>query len=262
MGFGVLIYLGGILGTLFVLQTIVLAVRKEPFQWTFGASSEQPKSLKLALKVVLQTTLVSAIFLYPFLISVTPAAYYGPFFRPDRAYQFLQGQALGLGLFGVVYWAEWRAGWLHFQPRYPAKKAWLKSGLSALSSLTVVSIEEPIFRGIILHGLLGAADPWLAVPLSAVFFSAAHYIRRVRIYWPSIGLAVLGIWLGVAFVKTGCLWFPMGLHSGGILAIGIHRCFLHYRGPAWLIGTQTYPIAGVLVILIMILGAAITGRWL
>jgi len=262
MGWGVVLYLVGILALLLVLQTGVLRLYREPFQWTFGASSDQSKSLKLALKGVLQSVLIGSLLLYPVWIGVSPAAYYGPLLRLDRAYQFFLGQGLGLGILGGVYLLELRAGWLHYQPRYPVRKAWLKSGLSALSSLTVVSIEEPLFRGIILAGLVAGGVPGLlAVPVSAGLFSAAHYIRRVRIYWPAIGLAVLGVWLGVAFLRTGCLWLPMGLHSGGILAIGVHRCFLHYRGPAWLIGTQTYPIAGVMVIAIMLLGAALTA-WL
>jgi len=46
---------------------------------------------------------------------------------------------------------------------------------------------------------------------------------RARLTWPAVGLAVLGVWLGIAYDKTQGLWLPMGLHSGGILAIGVHR---------------------------------------
>ena len=86
----------------------------------------------------------------------------------------------------------------------------------------------------------------------------SHFIRRVKTYWPAVGLAVLGLWLGVGYYKTGNLWLSMGLHSGGVLSIGIHRCFLNYKGPAWLVGTQAFPIAGLVAIIVMLVGTVIT----
>lgn len=197
-----------------------------------------------------------------------PGRYYGPLLPPGKAHFFLYGEVIALLLLSAIYGIEVLGGWLYWKPRWPAKKAATKSTLSALSSLTVVAVEEPFFRGIILQYLLYAAapaaglalktSPWVAIPLSAVLFSAAHFIRKVRTYWPAVGLAVLGLWLGVAFYKTGDLWLSMGLHSGGILSIGVHRCFLNYRGPEWLVGTQTFPIAGAVAMAVMLVGTAIT----
>lgn len=254
----ILLYLAAIIAVLLSLQAGVLAAFKEPLQWTFGASSQQPKSLKLALKAVLQCTLVGSIFLFPYVVGTTPGAYYGPQLAIGQAHYFLYGELIAVGLMAVIFAAETAAGWLYYQPRYELRKAVLKSSLSALSSLTVVAIEEPLFRGVILKTLL-AAVPWpVAIPLGAVVFSAAHFIRKVRTYWPSVGLAVLALWLGVAYYRTGTLWMSMGIHSGGILAIGVHRCFLNYRGPEWLVGTQTFPIAGVVGMVVMLVGTAIT----
>jgi membrane protease YdiL (CAAX protease family) len=206
--------------------------------------------------------------LFPYLVGSNPAAYYGPLLPLDRAHYFLYGELVALALLGVIFLIEMSAGWIYWKPRFTAREAFGKSARSALSSLTVVAIEEPFFRAIILQQLLFAAapgfsrtpviDPWAAVALSAVLFSAAHFLRKVKTYWPFVGLAVLGVWLGVAYVETGNLWLPMGLHSGGILAIGLHRCFLNYKGPEWLVGTQTYPIAGALAMAVMLVGTAVT----
>src|SRR5579862_2783950 len=256
---GVVLYLAAVIGFLMLGQSVMLVAFREPLQWTFGASSAQPKSLKLALKILLQTTLIGSLILFPFLVGSNPARYFGPFFPPGKAYQFFIGELMALALAVLVFGTEVKLGWLYYQPRYPVKKALTKSGLSALSSLTVVAVEEPFFRGIILHGMLAAAMPALiAIPVSAVLFSLAHFIRKVSTYYPAIGLAVLGVWLGVCFYKTGAFWLPMGLHSGGILAIGVHRCFLNYKAPAWLVGTQTFPIAGAIAIAIMLAGATLT----
>jgi membrane protease YdiL (CAAX protease family) len=255
----VILYLGAIIALLLGLQTLVLLAFKEPLQWTFGASSEQPKSLKLALKLVLQGTLIGSIFLFPFLVGKTPASFYGPLFPLDKLHFFLYGEGIALALLSLIYGIELAGKWIYYKPRYTPQKAVSKSTLSALSSLTVVAVEEPFFRGIVLQTLLLSVTPWIALPLSAVLFSLAHYIRKVKTYWPAVGLAVLGLWLGVAFYKTGNLWLSMGLHSGGILSIGIHRCFLNYReGKAWLVGTQTFPIAGLISIVIMLIGTAVT----
>jgi membrane protease YdiL (CAAX protease family) len=255
----VTLYLIAALATLMGLQSVVLLAFKQPLQWTYGASSDQPKSLKLALKLVLQTTLVGSIFLFPLLVGKSPGEYYGPLFAREKAIQFLYGEGIALALLTLIYSIEVAGGWLYWKPRWPWRKAVTKSSLSALSSLTVVAVEEPFFRGIILQTLLASAvAPWVAIPLSAVLFSGAHFLRKVKTYWPAVGLAVLGLWLGVAFYKTHALWLPMGLHSGGILSIGVHRCFLNYRGPEKLVGTQTFPIAGWISIAIMLAGAVIT----
>jgi membrane protease YdiL (CAAX protease family) len=255
---GVILYLCAIIVVLMALQSVVFWALKEPQQWSFGANSKHPKRVKWALKVVLHGTLISSLVLYPYLIGSTPGAYYAPLFPASQFVHFLYGEALALTLLTLIYAIETACKWLYWKPRFTARKAFTKSALSTLSSFTVVAVEEPFFRGIVMQGLLPALGWPLAIPLSAVLFSAAHFIRKRRTYWPAVGLAVLGLWLGVAFYCTGNLWLAMGLHSGGILSIGVHRCFLNYKGPEWLVGTQTFPIAGLVSIVIMLIGTVVT----
>jgi membrane protease YdiL (CAAX protease family) len=100
----------------------------------------------------------------------------------------------------------------------------------------------------------------MAIVISAALFSGAHFLRRHRETWAAIGLFVLGVQLGVAYVVTRSLWLPMGLHSGGVLAIQIHRLLVdRYRGPAWLIGTKDFPVAGAATIALML--AVTVGMW-
>lgn len=254
----VILYLSAVLLTILGLQSVIRLAMKQPLEWSITARSDQPRSLKMLLKVVLQANLIGSIFLFPYLVGSTPGRYYGALLPPGKAYYFLYGEGIALVLLTVIYGTELACGWLKYQPRWSPGRAFSKSALSAVSSLTVVGVEEPFFRGIILHTLLLSVAWPVAIPLSAVLFSAAHFVRRVRTYWPAAGLAVLGLWLGVAFYKTGNLWLSMGLHSGGILSIGIHRCFLHYRGKEWVVGTQTFPIAGAVAMGIMLVGTVVT----
>jgi len=255
----VILYLIAVIAWLLVAQTVVLLAFKQPLQWTYGANSQQPKSLKLVLKFILQATLIGSIFFFPYLVGSSPGAYYGPMLPWEKAQYFLYGEALAIFLMWVTFGVMVRVGWLYYKPRYTPNKALTKSLLSTLSSFTVVAVEEPFFRGIIMGMFLaGGMDPVAAIGLSAALFSVAHFLKKVPNYWPFIGLAVLGVWLGAGFYKTGNLWFPMGLHSGGILSIGVHRCFLNYRGPVFWTGSQTFPIAGGVGIIIMLIGTAVT----
>jgi membrane protease YdiL (CAAX protease family) len=253
-----IVYLLCAVAVLFSLQSLVLLAYGVPLRFTFGTRNSEPRSLRIVLKVVLQTTLIGSIVLYPYLRGSSLAAYYGARLPWHRAREFLYGEVVALAVLGFVFALELATGGIRWKVRYPAGKALARSSQAALSSLTVVAVEEPLFRGILLQSLLGVLPVWAAIGSSAALFSAAHFIRKTRTYWPAVGLAVLAVWLGVAYYKTQSLWLPMGLHSGGILAIGVHRCFVEYRGRALFVGTQTYPIAGLGAIALMLLGAAVT----
>ncbi len=253
-----ILYLLAVIAALFCLQSALLLAYGEPPRWTFGVRSGEPRSLRIALKAVLQATLIGSIVAYPFLRGTTPVAYYGALLPRHRAVEFVYGEAIALALLAVVFALELATGGIRWRVRYPASKALARSARSALSSLTVVAVEEPLFRGIVLESLLATMPAGPAIVSSAALFSAAHFLRKVRTYWPAVGLAVLGLWLGIAYYKTQSLWLPMGLHSGGILAIGVHRCFIEYQGHEVLVGTQTYPIAGLGAIALMLLGASVT----
>ncbi len=82
--------------------------------------------------------------------------------------------------------------------------------------------------------------------LGALIFAGAHYVRAVKRRWTFPGHVLLGVLLCVAFLRTGSLWLPMGLHAGGIFMIMGIRPFVRYRGPAWLTGASIFPFAGVI----------------
>ncbi len=257
----VLLFLVGLVALLLATQSLVLLAYNEPLQWNFGASSRQPRSLKLTLKSILLVVLVGSLVGIPYVVGSDPAAYYRPLLPRGGAAPFFAGQAIALAVLGAVFAIEHAGGWIRWERRWPLRKTLSKCLFTAVASVTVVAIEESFFRGIVLRTLVENGVPaFLALSLSATIFSAAHFLRRLKNKWPAVGLAVLGLWLGVAYLKTGNLWLSMGLHSGGILAIGVHRCFTRYHGREWLVGTQTFPIAGALCLAIMLAGTVIT--WL
>src|SRR2546423_3785004 len=139
----VILYLVGMIAVLFCLQTMLLLAYREPLRWTFGVRPGQPRSLRIALKTALQVTLIGGILLYPYLQGTTPVAYYGALLPRHRALEFLYGEVIALGLLAVVFSMELATGGIRWRVRYPVDKTLARSARSALSSLTVVAIEEP-----------------------------------------------------------------------------------------------------------------------
>jgi membrane protease YdiL (CAAX protease family) len=107
------------------------------------------------------------------------------------------------------------------------------------------SVEELLFRGMLLAGLLESFPQAVAVPLGALAFAGAHYVRRVKRYWTFPGHVALGMMLCVAFACTRTLWLSMGLHAGGIFIIMGLRPLVRYVGPPWLVGASIFPYASI-----------------
>jgi len=136
-------------------------------------------------------------------------------------------------------------------------------GRTAIVSLVVFVVaaaaEESLFRGYALQTLTRARLVWVGVLLTSLPFAAVH-LRNPNISrgFTFINTAVAGIWFCVAYLRTGSLWFPLGLHWAwnwtqasllGLPVSGIQRLapapLLHAMnaGPDWLTG-GAYGIEG------------------
>ena len=70
-------------------------------------------------------------------------------------------------------------------------------------------IEEIIFRGIVLRGLLqNGTSPYIAIVLSSLFFGLAHMNP-----WQFFGAGFLGAIFGFVYYRTKSLWLVMFLHA-------------------------------------------------
>lgn len=58
-------------------------------------------------------------------------------------------------------------------------------------------VEEMVFRGVVMRGLLSKMGPFLAIPLQGVLFGVAH-VDPVR-GWGNVGLAIVLSGVGIAF---------------------------------------------------------------
>ncbi len=72
--------------------------------------------------------------------------------------------------------------------------------------------EEILFRGYVLKNFLSSMHSSLALVLSAVLFSLMHGFNPNMDWFSFLDLFVAGILLGISYVYTRNLWFPIALH--------------------------------------------------
>lgn len=81
-----------------------------------------------------------------------------------------------------------------------------------LRFLIVAIVEEVLFRGYILKNLMLSCNKYIALIISAILFAFAHsandYINTIAL----IDLFLAGIILGLTYIHTKNLWFPIAFH--------------------------------------------------
>ena len=118
-------------------------------------------------------------------------------------------------------------------------------------AIAVAVTEEILFRGVVLSMLRRVFSWPVALVASSAVFAALHFMHRPEFSGPvtwysglqllpsilgglidfrsmaplGISLFLAGMLLGIAYGRTGNLYFPVGLHAGAIVAIKLHLAF-------------------------------------
>ena len=117
----------------------------------------------------------------------------------------------------------------------------------ALQSST---LEELLFRGVLLRLLNTRFGSLPALILSALIFGGAHLTNPDATWASAFAIAIeAGLLLGLAFLATGTLWLPIGIHfawnfvSAGIFSLSVSGTELpegllstQISGPLWATG--------------------------
>ncbi|MEM1057886.1 MAG: CPBP family intramembrane glutamic endopeptidase [Verrucomicrobiota bacterium] len=135
-------------------------------------------------------------------------------------------------------------GWRELIP----DELWSALPKALMAAVLVSLIEEILFRGVMLKALSERAGRIAGFWLTAFLFAWVHFLKAPESFQPdpvtwtsgftSVALALanlptvdflpggrfftlllVGVLLGVAKLRTGGLWLPMGLHAGFILGI-------------------------------------------
>jgi len=83
---------------------------------------------------------------------------------------------------------------------------------TSLLFLLIAFTEEVLFRGYILKNLMISFNPYVALTISAILFTFMHSGNPNMSFISFIGLFLAGIFLGISYVYTKSLWFPISLH--------------------------------------------------
>jgi membrane protease YdiL (CAAX protease family) len=163
-----------------------------------------------------------------------------------------------------------------------------------LSAIAIAFIEEAFFRAFLLGGMRNDFGERVALIVSAAIYAVAHLVRSparfyVTGYEPAaglmtlahsvdqfatpgiaiptlIGLFLLGIVLGEAYILTGSVYFSIGLHCGFVLGAKMWPKIILNRVaiPWWIAGGGAIPLiaaptAWVIAIAIFVMLRPISG---
>jgi membrane protease YdiL (CAAX protease family) len=124
--------------------------------------------------------------------------------------EFFAGLALGVALFSAVIAVLWLFRVYHLQSRGTAAGL----GAGALSALLAATVEETLIRGFLFRIVQMLGGTWIAILISSAFFGAGHAFNPGATVTSSLAIALeAGVLLAAAYLLTGRLSFPMGLHG-------------------------------------------------
>jgi len=226
-------------------QSIMLRAAGLPVRLRIS-SSGLPKRLKSINRVITNASLAGVLIVYPLLKGQSPLAFYAKYFPTGRHWlESVHGFAIVALYLALLYLAWSITDNVRFSVRHGVAKSSARVAMVPLSAIMGATIEELMFRGVVLASLLDSFSVPVAVVIGALIFAIAHYVRRVKRYWTFPGHVALGMLLCVSFVCTRTLWLPIGVHAGGIFMIMGVRPFMRYIGPPWLVGASIFPYAGL-----------------
>jgi membrane protease YdiL (CAAX protease family) len=143
-----------------------------------------------------------------------------------------------------------------------------------LSAIAIAFIEEAFFRAFLLGGMRNDFGGRIALVASAAIYAVAHLVRSPARFYVSgyepaaglitlahsvdqfmdpsiaiptlIGLFLLGIVLGEAYILTGSVYFSIGLHCGFVLGAKMWPKIILNRVaiPWWIAGGGAVPMIG------------------
>jgi hypothetical protein len=148
-----------------------------------------------------------------------PARALGISFEGAWLRQLLLGIAAGLLLVGAALGLLWAGGLAKVEWQGAGKEMLLVLGASALFMLLVGLSEELLLRGYLFQTLLRGIGPLLTLFLTSVAFALFHISND---NWTLLGLTnifLVGVLLGLLYLRSGSLWLPIGLHAGWNLAM-------------------------------------------
>jgi len=187
--------------------------------------------------------------------------------NPGRA---ALGLALGLGAIAILFTAA--IVMRHAAHPLEAGSLVARIAKNLIPAIAIGIIEEGFFRAFLLGGMLREFGRRTALVASAFIYALAHLVRAPAHFYLAgfhpmagladlgqsaaqlahplaaaptlIGLTLLGLVLGQAFIATGNVYFSIGMHAGFVLGAKSWPAIAHgaAAAPRWLAGAGPVPL--------------------
>ena len=126
------------------------------------------------------------------------------------ARSLIAGALLGAGLFTAAVGIVWLAGGYEITGMNP----WLIIVPAIAGAIFWATLEEIVYRGVLLRITEEKLGTWVALGLSSLAFGGFHLVATPNAtLWTGVSVFVAGLWLGGAYLYTRRLWFPIALHA-------------------------------------------------
>ena len=127
----------------------------------------------------------------------------------NRRYEFIIGIVIGAFIMTTAYSLLLILGEINFQ----SVNFDFKEIILSILTFTIVSVmEEVLFRGYILKNLMISFNKYIALIVSSILFSLAHGFNPNIDLFGLTNIFLAGILLGISYIHTKNLWFPIALH--------------------------------------------------
>lgn len=190
--------------------------------------------------------------------------------------QTLAGTGLGMAAMVAVAALIAMGGGVRFELDPARSVATLAGGLYIF--LFVALFEELLFRGFVFQRLVDGIGAPLALAATAVLFALGHGenpgMQGTTRLWAMGDLALGALLFGLAYLRTGSLALPVGLHlgwnwmQGQVLGFGVSGFDqagwlrpLYQAQPQWLTGGEFGPESSVCAVAVDLVAIALLWRW-
>jgi hypothetical protein len=241
---------------LWAVQSAALAIAGEPLAWPLRFKTRYPL-VRWSARLMIQVCWITILVVTPLALGIAPVdALHQAFPMPVPWRSMVV--AFSLFFFPALFiYALWiKAGWVRVEPQHDPVRRRGKLFRRFLTPVPLATMEEWVFRGILLEQLLQAfpqsiAATTLAIILSSAAFSSVHFIKPpypgAPVWQAAYGYFLMGCLFGVAYVVGGrSLWLPITMHATAILVVQVFLLYTVHQGPAWLVGYSEWPQSGLM----------------
>jgi membrane protease YdiL (CAAX protease family) len=254
----ILIVLGVAASALFLLwavQSVALTLVGEPLAWPLRFATRRPL-VRWTGRVMTHVSWLIILVGSPLALGIPPLdALHRAFPLPVPWRDIAVAFSIMFFPMCMTYAMFIAAGWVLVTPKLDKATRRAKLLRRFLGPLPLATLEEAVFRGVLLEQLLRAFPPStastvVAIVLSSAVFSSVHFIRSPRptmpMWYSAYGLFTIGCLFGVGYIVGGrSLWLPIVLHATAVFVIEVMRLYTVFRAPPWLVGYAECPQSGL-----------------